>query len=66
MDLYYNIDPSNRRYSEEELQEVRERYLGKQQAQAEGGTRSSDGRFASAWKAVLSLLSKKKLSTRGG
>ena len=54
---YYDIDPSNRIYSEEELQHIRERYLVKQEAQADGGSRSSgQGRLGSAWKALLSLL----------
>ena len=62
MDRYYDIDPSNRRYSEEELKEVRERYLVKQEAEAQDGSRSGEGRLGSAWKALLSLLTKKQLS----
>jgi hypothetical protein len=60
MDRYYDIDPSNRRYSEQELQHIREIYLVKQEAQ--DGSRSGEGRLGSAWKALLSLLTKKQLS----
>ena len=66
MDHYYtNFDPSNRRYSEEELQDIRERYLGKKE-EAQGGVRSGNGRLASAWKAVLSLLAERERGARGG
>jgi hypothetical protein len=59
MDRYYDTDPSNRRYSEQELQQVRERYLVKP-TEAEGGSRSGERRLGSAWRAaMLSLLSKK-------
>jgi len=59
MDDYYDIDPSNRRYSEEELEQIRERYLVKQEAEAHGGSRSGEGRLGSFWRMVLSLLSNK-------
>jgi hypothetical protein len=63
---YYDIDPSNRIYSEEELQHIQERYLLKP-AETDGGSRSSgQRRLGSAWKALLSLLSNKQLSGRGG
>jgi hypothetical protein len=66
MDRYHDIDPSNRRYSEEELQQLRERYLLTQEAQPEEAPRSGEGRLGSAWKALLSLLTEKGLSARGG
>jgi hypothetical protein len=67
VDRYYDIDPSNRRYSEEELQHIRERYLVKQtEVQVEDRLRSGEGRLSLAWKALLSLLIIKVLSRRGG
>jgi hypothetical protein len=64
MDRSYDIDPSNRIYSEEKLQHIRERYLVKQEAQADGGSRSRQGCLGSAWKTLLLLLTKKQLSGR--
>ena len=64
MDRCYDIDPSNRIYSEEELQHIRERYLVKQEAQADGSSRSRQGRLGSTLKTLLSLLTKKQLSGR--
>jgi hypothetical protein len=61
MDRYHDVDPSNRIYSEEELQQVRERYLLTQEAQTERGSRSGGGRLGSAWKALLSQLTEKGL-----
>jgi hypothetical protein len=66
MDRYYDIDPSNRRYSEEELKEARERYLVKQEAEAQDGSRSGEGCFGSAWRAMLSQLRKTQPSGRRG
>ena len=61
MDRYYDTNPSNRRYSEEELQETRERYLV-EPAEAQNGSHSGEGRLGSVWKALLSLLTIKRLS----
>ena len=36
---YTNVAPTNRRYSEEELQKLWERHLVEQEAQAHGGSR---------------------------
>jgi hypothetical protein len=66
VDRYYDIDPSNRIYSEEELQHIQEHYLVKQEVRADGGSRSGHGRLGSAWKALLLLLRKEQLSRRGG
>ena len=63
MDLdYTNIDPSNRRYSEEELQEIRERYLSKREAQARGRY----GRLTSVLEAALALLAESQRGPWGG
>jgi hypothetical protein len=41
VDPYYDIDPHNRRYSEAELREIRERYLVKE-VQADGVSRNEE------------------------
>jgi hypothetical protein len=61
---WYDLDPSNRRYSAEELRQIRERYLVKREAH--GGSPSEKGRLGSARKALLSLLTIKQPSGRGG
>jgi hypothetical protein len=66
MDRYYDIDLSNRRYSEEELQQIRERYLVNPIEEAEGGSHTKGRRAGSAWRAMLWLLSKKQPSGEGG
>ncbi len=41
VDAYYDIDPRNRRYCEEELREIRGRYLVKE-VQADGVSRNEE------------------------
>jgi hypothetical protein len=55
MHRWYDIDPCNRRYSEEELQETRERYHVKQ-PRAQGGSDAGEGGLSSARRVALSLL----------
>jgi len=47
MDRYYNINPFNRRYSEDELREIGERYHAKE-AEADVASRREEKRYCHA------------------